>query len=122
MILVTGATGLNGSELVHRLSARGVPVRALLRSVVKAQRLSALPPNFIEAAREAGVKHAVKLSGMPRYTAEALAELFGERRKGKEAQVSPIIQTLFGWHPTSFEEFARRNAAIFQGEQAVTKA
>lgn len=292
MILVTGATGLNGSELVHRLSARGVPVRALVRSVAKSQRLSALPQveivqgdmarpetirealrgveramlisssdpamlevqsNFIEAARKAGVKHVVKLSGimpdldspfrfarmhgeierrleasgmafthlragefmqayfrqvpsiiakgglfipmeeariasidicdiaevaatvltgagyegkiypltgpealsmteiaerlsvatgktvryvnvapeeatranlatgMPRYTAEALAELFGERRKGKESQVSPIIQTLFGWRPTSFEEFARRNAAIFRGEQAVPK-
>ena len=99
MILVTGATGLNGSELVHRLSARGVPVR----SAAKAQRLSALPQveivqgdmarpetlsealrgveramlisssdpamlevqsNFIEAARKAGVKHVVKLSGI----------------------------------------------------------
>ena len=292
MILVTGATGLNGSELVHRLSARGVPVRALVRSVAKTQWLSALPQveivqgdmarpetlsealrgveramlisssdpamlevqsNFIEAARKAGVKHIVKLSGimpdidspfrfarmhgeierrleasgmafthlragefmqayfrqvpsitgkgalflpmenakiasidicdiaevaatvltsaghegkiypltgpealsmtevaerlsiatgkriryvnvapeeatrahlaigMPRYTAEALAELFGERRKGKESQVSPVIQTLFGWRPTSFEEFARRNAAIFRGEQALPK-
>jgi len=292
MILMTGATGLNGSELVHRLSARGVPVRALVRSVAKAQRLSALPQveivqgdmarpetfrealrgveramlisssdptmlevqsNFIKAARKAGVKHVVKLSGimpdldspfrfarmhgeierrleasgmafthlragefmqayfrqvpsiiakgalflpmeeariapidicdiaevaatvltgaghegkiypltgpealsmaevaerlsvatdkmvhyvniapeeatranlatgMPRYTAEALAELFGERRRGKESQVSPIIQTLFGWRPTSFEEFARQNAAIFRGEQAVPK-
>src|SRR5207302_1706612 len=103
MILVTGATGLNGSELVHRLSARGVPVRALVRSVAKTQRLSALPQveivqgdmarpetlsealrgveramlisssdhamlevqsNFIEAARKAGVKHIVKLSGI----------------------------------------------------------
>src|SRR6266480_5867662 len=103
MILMTGATGLNGSELVHRLSARGVPVRALVRSVAKAQRLSALPQveivqgdmarpetlseplrgveramhisssdpamlqlqsNFIEAARKAGVKHIVKLSGI----------------------------------------------------------
>ena len=289
MILVTGATGLNGSELVHRLSARGVPVRALVRSVAKTQRLSALPQveivqgdmarpetlrealrgverailisssdpamlevqaNFIEAARKAGAKHVVKLSGimpdldspfrfarmhgeierrleasgmafthlragefmqayfrqvpsiiakgalflpmedariastdicdiaevaatvltgaghegkiypltgpealnmaevaerlsaatektiryvnvapeeatranlaagMPPYTAEALAELFGERRRGKEGQVSPLIQTLFGWQPTSFEEFSRRSAAIFRGEQS----
>ena len=60
-------------------------------------------------------------SAIPQPICEALAELFGERRKGKEAQVSPIIQTLFGWRPTSFEEFARRNAAIFRGEQAVPK-
>ena len=103
MILVTGATGLNGSELVHRLSARGVGVRALVRNAAKARALSALPnveivegdmaypetlrgalqgvdramlisssdpamlevqSNFIAAARQAGVKHVVKLSGI----------------------------------------------------------
>jgi uncharacterized protein YbjT (DUF2867 family) len=287
MILVTGATGLNGSELVHRLSARGVPVRALVRSAAKAAGLSSLPKveivegdmarpetlsgalrgvdramlisssdpamlevqsNFIEAARKAGVKHIVKLSGiiaeldspfrfarmhgeierrleasgiafthlragefmhayfrqvpsivakgalflpmedariasidigdiaevaatvltgsghegkiypltgpealsmaevaeklsiatgkpiqyvnvapdeakraqlaagLPPFTADALAELFAERRKGKEAHVSPVIPTIFGWQATSFDEFAARNAAIFRGE------
>src|SRR5258708_37161137 len=103
MILVTGATGLNGSELVRRLSARGVHVRALVRSAARAEGLSALPEveivegdmarpetltgplrgveramlisssdpamlevqsNFIEAARKAGVKHVVKVSGL----------------------------------------------------------
>ncbi len=288
MILVTGATGLNGSELVRRLSARGVPVRGLARNPAKAGALAALPQveivagdmaqpdtlgaalagvdramlisssdpamldvqsNFIEAARQAGVRHIVKLSGimperdspfrfarmhgeiehrleasglafthlrageffpayfrqvrsivargalmlpmedariasidigdiaevaatvltsaghegkiypltgpaalsmaevaeklatatgqpihyinvapddarranlangMPPYLAEALFELFAERRQGKEAQVSPVIPTVFGWQPTSFEAFALRNAAIFRGEQ-----
>ncbi len=292
MILVTGATGLNGSELVQRLSARGVPVRALVRSAAKAERFSALPKveivegdmarpetltgalrgvdramlisssdpamlevqsNFIEEARKAGVKYVVKLSGImpdldspfrfarmhgeierrledsgmafthlragefmhayfrqvpsivargalflpmedariasidirdvaevaatvltspghegkiypltgpealsmaevaeklstatgkriryvnvaseeakraqlaagvPPFTADALAELFAERRRGKEAQVSPIIQTIFGWQPTSFDEFAMRHAAIFRGEQPAPK-
>src|SRR5256886_1388578 len=103
MILVTGATGLNGSEVVRRLSAKGVYVRALVRSTARAEGLSALPngeitegdmarpetltgplrgveramlisssdpamlevqSNFIEAARKAGVKHVVKLSGI----------------------------------------------------------
>ena len=288
MILVTGATGLNGSELVRRLSARGVHVRALVRNTARATGLASLPmveivegdmahpetltvplkgveramlisssdpamlevqSNFIEEARKAGVKHVVKLSGImpeldspfryarmhgeierrledsgmafthlragefmhayfrqvpsivareafflpmedakiasidigdiaevaatvltspghegkiypltgpealsmsevaeklstatgkriryinitpgeakkaqlaagiPPYTADALAELFAERRKGKEAQVSPVIQTIFGWRPTSFEQFAMRNAAIFRGDQ-----
>ncbi len=288
MILVTGATGLNGSTLVRRLSAKGVPVRALVRSTARAAGISSLPKveivegdmarpetltgalrgvdramlisssdpamlevqsNFIEAARKAGVTHVVKLSGiiaeldspfrfarmhaeierrleasgmafthlragefmhayfrqvpsivakgalflpmedakiasidvgdiaevaatvltgpghegkiypltgpealsmaevaaklsaatgkriqyvnvtpdeakraqlaagMPPFTADALAELFAERRKGKEAQVSPIIQTIFGRRATRFEEFAKRNAAIFRGEQ-----
>jgi len=293
MILVTGATGLNGSELVHRLSARGVPVRALVRNTAKAAGLSSLPnvevvegdmahpetlsralrgvdramlisssdpamlevqSNFIEAARKAGVKHTVKLSGiiaeldspfrfarmhgeierrleasgmafthlrageffpayfrqvrsivakgalflpmedariasidigdiaevaatvltgsghegkiypltgpealsmaevaeklsiatgkpiqyvnvapeeakranlavgMPPYLVDALFELFAERRKGKEAHVSPVIPTIFGWQATPFDEFAARNAAIFRGEQPAPKA
>lgn len=292
MILVTGATGLNGRALLHRLSARGVPVRALVRSMIKAAALSSLPrleivegdmarpetlagalrevdramlisssdpamlevqSNFIEAARKAGVAHVVKLSGimpeldspfrfarmhgeierrleasgmafthlragefmpayfrqvpsivakgalflpmedariasidvddiaevaatvltsaghegkiypltgpealtmaevaeklstatgkairyvnvapedakraqlaagMPPYMADALAELFAERRKGKEAQVSPVGQTILGRRPVSFDEFAVRNAAIFRGEQPPPK-
>ena len=44
MILVTGATGLNGSELVRRLSARGVHVRALVRNTARATG-TCLPPD-----------------------------------------------------------------------------
>jgi uncharacterized protein YbjT (DUF2867 family) len=302
MILVAGATGLNGRELVHRLSARGVPVRALVRNAAKADALRPPGPpgqagegrvaveivegdmarpetmipalrgveramlisssdpmmldvqsNFIAAAREAGVKHVVKLSGiMPEldspfrfarmhgeierrleasgmafthlragefmpsyfrqvpsiiakgalflpmenakiasidigdiadvaavaltdsghegkiypltgpealtmaevadklsaatgkpiryvnvapedakkaqlaagvspYLADALAELFAERRKGKEANVSPAVQMILGRPPVSFDAFARRNAAIFRGEQPAPK-
>jgi uncharacterized protein YbjT (DUF2867 family) len=288
MILVTGATGLTGGALVRRLSATGVPVRALVRSITRAEGLSALPQveivegdmahpatlsqalrdvdramlisssdptmlevqsNFIDAAAKAGVEHVVKLSGiipdvdspfrfarmhgeierrlqasgmaftqlragefmhayfrqvpsivatgrlllpmedariasidvgdiaevaaavltgsghegaihpltgpealsmadvaeklsaatgkriryvnvapeeatraqlaagMPPFTAAALAELFAERRKGKEAQVSPVVQTVLGRPATSFDEFAVRHAAIFRGEQ-----
>ncbi len=292
MILVTGATGLNGSELVRRLSAKGVPTRALVRNTSKAQALAALPnveiaegdmsrpetlaaalrgvdramlisssdpamlevqSSFIDAAKRAGVRHVVKLSGIipeldspfrfarmhaeiekrleasglafthlragefmpayfrqvpsivgrgilalpmgdariasvdigdiaevsvrvlttsghenkiypltgpealsmaevaeklsavtgktiryvdvppddarkarlaagvPPYLAEGLDELFAERRKGKESQVFPTIERVFGWRPTSFDEFARRNAAIFRGEQPAPK-
>jgi uncharacterized protein YbjT (DUF2867 family) len=39
MILVTGATGLNGRELLHRLLAKGVSVRALVRNAAKADAL-----------------------------------------------------------------------------------
>jgi uncharacterized protein YbjT (DUF2867 family) len=288
MILVTGATGLNGGELVRLLSARGVAVRALVRNPKKAEALAALPnveiiegdmarpetlpaalrgvdramlissadatmqevqSNFIDAAKTAGVKHVVKLSGImpevdspfrfarmhgeiekklersgiaythlrtgefmhsyfrqvptivakgafflpmedakiasidvadiaevaalaltteghdgkiypltgpealsmaevaeklstatgtpiryvnvapeqarqaqidagvPEARADALAELFAERRKGKEANVYPDIETIIGRRATSFDEFATRHAAIFRGEQ-----
>jgi hypothetical protein len=54
---------------------------------------------------------------VPLFLADALAELFAERRKGKEAQASPVIETIIGRRATSFDEFATRNAAIFRGEQ-----
>ena len=287
MILVTGATGLNGKELLRRLSARGVAVRALVRNPAKAEAIAALAhvqivqgdmarpetltvalhdvdramlisssapdmldvqTNFIDAARKAGVRHVVKLSGimpevnsafrfarmhgeiekrleasgmaythlragefmpayfrqipniatrgamflpmedariasidvgdiaeiaaivltsaghegktypltgsqaltmtevaeklsaatgkairyvnvppedarqaqlaagMPPYLADALFELFAERRNGKEAKVWPDAEILLGRKPTSFDEFAKRNAAAFRGE------
>ena len=43
MILVTGATGLNGSALIRILSARGVPVRGMTRDATRAAALAALP-------------------------------------------------------------------------------
>jgi len=72
MILVTGATGLNGSELVRRLAAKGIPSRALVRNLAKAQPLAALPgvevvegdmarpESLVEALRAKG--HRVTLS------------------------------------------------------------
>jgi uncharacterized protein YbjT (DUF2867 family) len=43
MILVTGATGTNGVELLNQLSASGEPARALVRNPEKAEK--ALPPD-----------------------------------------------------------------------------
>jgi uncharacterized protein YbjT (DUF2867 family) len=43
MILVTGATGLNGSALLRRLSVNGIVARALVRNAAKAQAIAALP-------------------------------------------------------------------------------
>jgi uncharacterized protein YbjT (DUF2867 family) len=292
MILVTGATGLNGKELLRWLSAKGIAVRALVRNPAKAEAVAALPnveivqgdlarpetlapalrdvdramlisssapdmldvqSSFIDAARKAGVRHVVKLSGimpeldsafrfarmhgeiekrleasgmafthlragefmaayfrqvpmmaakgamflpmeeariasidvgdiaeiaarvltgsghegktypltgpealtmrqvaeklsaatgktvryvnvppedarqaqlaagMPPYLADALFELFAERRNGKEAKVWPDAGALLGRPPTSFDEFARRNAAVFRGEAPLSR-
>lgn len=43
VILVTGATGLNGALAVRELSRRGVPVRALVRSRARAAAIARLP-------------------------------------------------------------------------------
>jgi uncharacterized protein YbjT (DUF2867 family) len=68
-----------------------------------------VPP---EAARQAQLA-----AGVPPYLADALFELFAERRKGAESRVYPTIPTVFKRQPASFSEFAQRNAAIFRGEQ-----
>lgn len=126
MILVTGATGLNGKELLRKLSARGVAVRALVRNPARAEAIATLPhveivqgdmaqpeslaaalrgvdramlisssdpmmldvqSNFIDAAKQAGVKHVVKLSGiMPELdSAFRFARMHGEIEKRLEA-------------------------------------
>ena len=40
MILVTGATGTVGTEVVRQLSAAGVPVRALVREPAKGEAIA----------------------------------------------------------------------------------
>lgn len=43
MILITGARGTNGIEIVRLLAGSGVPCRALVRNTQKAAALAALP-------------------------------------------------------------------------------
>lgn len=97
MILVTGATGSNGSEIVKRLAERNIPVRAMVRDranlvmpnveVIEgdfdrpetlqsalagvkraflltnsSQNAEAQQIAFIDAAKQSGVEHIVKLS------------------------------------------------------------
>jgi uncharacterized protein YbjT (DUF2867 family) len=95
---VTGPEALNMTEVAAIISdATGLAVRYVNVS----------PEEFASARRAAGA---------PEYLVEGLLELFAERRKGKEVTVFSTIQTVFGRRPTSFSEFARRNAAIFRGE------
>lgn len=96
---LTGPEALTMTEVAERLSA----------ATGKTIKYINVPPEDVKKAQLA--------AGVPPYIADALAELFAERRKGKESQVWPIAQTLLGRRPTSFAEFAARNAAIFRGEQ-----
>jgi uncharacterized protein YbjT (DUF2867 family) len=66
-------------------------------------------------------KKAQLAAGMPQYTADALEELFAERRKGKESKVYYTMQNVFGLRPTSFEEFIIRNLPAFTGDLPVRK-
>jgi uncharacterized protein YbjT (DUF2867 family) len=95
---LTGPQALTMAEVAEKLSA----------ATGKTIRYVNVPP---EAARQAQLA-----AGMPPYLADALFELFAERRNGKEARVWPDAAALLGRPPSSFDEFARRNAAIFRGE------
>jgi uncharacterized protein YbjT (DUF2867 family) len=100
---ITGPQALSMAEVADRLSVA-----------------TAKPIQYINVAPEEARKTNLA-NGMPPYTADALFELFAERRKGKESHVSDVIPTVFRWQPTRFEEFAARNAAIFRGEQPAPK-
>jgi uncharacterized protein YbjT (DUF2867 family) len=95
---LTGPEALTMTEVAAKLSTvTGKPIRYI-----------SVPP---EDARQAQLA-----AGMPPFLADALFELFGERRKGMEARVWPDSEVLLGRRPTPFDEFARRNAAVFRGE------
>jgi uncharacterized protein YbjT (DUF2867 family) len=96
---LTGPEALTMAEVAEKLStATGRPIR------------------YVNVAPDEARK-AQLARGVPEYTADALAELFAERRKGKESQVWPTTEEILGRRATSFDEFATRHAAIFRGEQ-----
>jgi uncharacterized protein YbjT (DUF2867 family) len=100
---ITGPEALTMTEVAAKLSAViGKPIRYVN-----------VPPDDAKKAQLA--------AGFPPYLADALYELFAERRKGKEAQVWPDLQSRLGIRPTTFDEFATRYAAVFRGEQPPPK-
>jgi hypothetical protein len=61
-------------------------------------------------------------AGVPPVHRGRLTKLFAERaRKEGVAQVWRVIEEILDRPPTSFDEFATRNAAIFRGEQPAPK-
>lgn len=100
---ITGPESLTMAEVAERLSrVTGKPVRYVN-----------VPPDEAKKAQLA--------AGMDPYLVDGLAELFAERRRGEESKAWDTIERVFGWRPTSFEEFAQRNAAVFRGEQPVPR-
>lgn len=101
---LTGPEALTMTEVAAKLSAAtGKPIR------------------YVSVAPE-DARQAQLAAGMPPFLADALFELFGERRRGMEARVWPDSEALLGRRPTPFDEFARRNAAVFRGEAKPTNS
>ena len=95
---LTGPEALTMAEVAERLSA----------ATGKTIRYVDVPPEEAKRAQLA--------AGMPPYLADALGELFAERRRGKESVVWPTVAELTGRPATRFDEFARRHVAVFRGD------
>ena len=54
---------------------------------------------------------------MPEPLADAVNELYSERRKGSESKVLLETHHLFGIRPTPFAEFVAQHVEVFQGTQ-----
>ena len=67
MILVTGATGTVGTDVVKDLAARGAPVRALVRSLEKAARFDGLDVEIVKGDLEDGPSVAAALEGVDHF-------------------------------------------------------
>ncbi|HEX4620405.1 MAG TPA: SDR family oxidoreductase [Myxococcaceae bacterium] len=123
---MTGATGQNGGEVVKRLSARGVPVRALVRSAEKAGALASLPQVEVVAGDMArpetlgpalrGVTRAMLISSsVPAMLEVQLSFVEAAKKAGV-----PHVVKLSGIMPEldSPFRFARMHAEIERGMEA----
>jgi uncharacterized protein YbjT (DUF2867 family) len=70
---------------------------------------------YVSISREERAQ-ALLAAGVPSFFVDALDIQAGERLKGTEAIVHSETHTALGISPTSFAEFARRNAGAFLGE------
>ncbi len=73
------------------------------------------PVRYINVSLEEK-RQALLAAGLPQERADVLTGLFSERRKFTESRVYLGTHEAFGIQPTTFIEFARRNAAAFRGE------
>jgi uncharacterized protein YbjT (DUF2867 family) len=97
---MTGPEALTMTEIAERIS------RAIGKTV-----------RYVNVAPQEK-RRALLAAGTLPERADALDELFSERRKHPESRVYLGTHEAFGVQPTTFAEFARRNAAVFHGESA----
>ncbi len=112
MIALTGA-GHEGK--IYPLT--GPEALTMTEVAEKLSKVTAKTIRYVDVAPEYA-KKAQLAAGMPAYLVDALAELFAERRKGKESEVHLDAAALLGRPATSFDAFAAHHAAIFRGEPA----
>jgi|1185.fasta_scaffold232768_2 uncharacterized protein YbjT (DUF2867 family) len=147
MILVTGATGRAGSQVVRALQERGCEVRAVVRVPVRARELlgenvelavrcvlsgpDAITDEQIAAAlsvaaadrvefipiSDAEAREALIGPGLPGFLAEQFVATLAQARAGAAAQVTPSAEALTGTPPRHFADFAREHARAFSNSE-----
>jgi uncharacterized protein YbjT (DUF2867 family) len=95
---MSGPEALSMEEVAEQIS------RAIGRTV-----------RYVAITREERMQ-ALRAAGVPSFSVDALDAQAGERLKGTEATVHLETHTGLGITPTTFAEFARRNAGAFLGE------
>jgi uncharacterized protein YbjT (DUF2867 family) len=95
---MTGPEALTMAEIAERISA------AIGKTI-----------QYVNVAREEK-RRMLLAAGISSEFADALDELFAERRRCPESQVYLGTHKAFGVRPTTFAEFASRNATLFSGE------
>lgn len=120
MILVTGATGSNGAELLRLLSSRGVPARAMVRSADKSGAIGGLPGieivagDFDDTASLDRVLHGIKRAFLlTNSTDRAEAQQMAFVAAAKQAGVRHIVKlSQFAADEASPVRFLRYHAAV----------
>jgi uncharacterized protein YbjT (DUF2867 family) len=94
---MTGPEALTMPEIVERIS----------QAIERAVRYVNVSPSER--------RHFLLWAGMPIYFADAMDEQASERRRCPESRISLGAHEMFGIKPTTFAEFAQKNAAVFRG-------
>jgi uncharacterized protein YbjT (DUF2867 family) len=124
-LLITGATGSVGQEVTKLLAERGIPFRAMVRSIQNAERLAALPgAELIEGDFNDPVSLAKALAGVERAflltnsSEHAEAQQLAFVAEAKRAGVSHIVKlSQFAAVADSPVRFLRYHAVVEQAIQ-----
>ena len=130
MILVTGATGNIGSELVPMLLTKGAAVRVISRDPGKAARLDSCvervmgdlhEPSVIEQAKPircvdipiAAAMERMKANGLPESLAESLANVWTRILEGRGTFQTDEVEKVTGKPAQKFESWCRQHHGAF---------
>jgi nucleoside-diphosphate-sugar epimerase len=106
MILITGATGTVGQELVQQLVEASYPVRVFTRDERKVA-------HYVDVPESVEAQNMLK-AGLPQYAVHGLVEAFTAMRGGRFAYLTNAVEQVTGRPACSFEVWCREHIAAFK--------